>query len=67
MEAAYDRNGVAGQTIAMRIGIIGSGHIGSNIGRRAAEADHEVTFAFSRNPTLLETSFNRQRKHSRFH
>jgi 8-hydroxy-5-deazaflavin:NADPH oxidoreductase len=38
----------------MRIGIIGSGHIGSNIGRRAAEGDHEVTFAFSRDPTSLE-------------
>lgn len=37
----------------MHIGIIGSGRIGANIGRRAAEAGHDVVFSFSRDPDKL--------------
>jgi 8-hydroxy-5-deazaflavin:NADPH oxidoreductase len=38
--------------------IIGSGNIGANIGRRAAEAGHHVIFSFSRDPKSLETLAN---------
>lgn len=37
----------------MRIGIIGSGHIGGNAGRLFAQAGHEVLFSFSRDPQTL--------------
>jgi 8-hydroxy-5-deazaflavin:NADPH oxidoreductase len=38
----------------MRIGILGSGRIGSNIGERLAIAGHAVVFSGSRNPTRLD-------------
>lgn len=37
----------------MRIGIIGAGHIGSNIARRLALADHDVTVSFARDQAGL--------------
>jgi predicted dinucleotide-binding enzyme len=37
----------------MKIGIIGSGHIGGNAGRLFARAGHEVLFSFSRDPQTL--------------
>jgi 8-hydroxy-5-deazaflavin:NADPH oxidoreductase len=42
----------------LNIVIIGSGKIGSNIGRRAAEAGHTVVFSFSRNQASLELLAN---------
>ena len=38
----------------MKIGIIGSGHIGGNCARQAARAGHEVVLSFSRNRATLE-------------
>ena len=38
----------------MRIGIIGSGRIGSNAGRLFTVAGHQVMFSFSRDLTKLE-------------
>ncbi len=38
----------------MRIGIIGSGRIGGNLGRLLADAGHEVLFSFSRDPAKLQ-------------
>lgn len=38
----------------MRIAIIGSGNIGGNIGLRAAQAGHAVTFSHSRDPAKLD-------------
>ncbi len=38
----------------MRVGIIGAGHIGGNIARFLAGADHDVTVSFSRDPGSLE-------------
>lgn len=38
----------------MRVGVIGSGRIGGNIGRLLAKAGHEVCFSFSRDPGKLE-------------
>ena len=40
--------------VRMLIGIIGSGRIGSNIGRRAAEAGHEIIFSFARDTHKLD-------------
>ncbi len=40
----------------MRIGIIGSGRIGGNLGRLLALAGHEVMFTFSRDPAKLEAA-----------
>ncbi|HEX6453911.1 MAG TPA: NAD(P)-binding domain-containing protein [Trebonia sp.] len=37
----------------MRIGIVGAGHIGSNIARRLALADHDVTVSFARDQAGL--------------
>jgi 8-hydroxy-5-deazaflavin:NADPH oxidoreductase len=37
----------------MRLGIIGAGHIGGNIARRAALAGYEVTVSFARDPSQL--------------
>jgi predicted dinucleotide-binding enzyme len=37
----------------MKIGIIGSGHLGGNAGRLFAKAGHEVLFSFSRDPHAL--------------
>lgn len=42
----------------MNIVIIGSGKIGSNIGRRAAEAGHRVIFSFSRDGASLNRLAN---------
>lgn len=39
----------------MRIGIIGAGHIGGNIARRLALADHQVVVAFARDRAGLAT------------
>ena len=38
----------------MRIGIIGSGRIGGNVGRLLADAGHQVLFSFSRDPAKLQ-------------
>jgi predicted dinucleotide-binding enzyme len=38
----------------MRVGIIGSGRIGANIGRRLAGAGHEVLFSYSRTTATLQ-------------
>ena len=38
----------------MKVAIIGSGRIGSNIGIHAARAGHDVTFSYSRDPRKLE-------------
>jgi predicted dinucleotide-binding enzyme len=38
----------------MRIGVIGSGHIGGNCARQAVKAGHEVMVSFARNPANLE-------------
>ena len=38
----------------MRVGVIGSGRIGGNLGRLLARAGHEVFFSFSRDPDKLE-------------
>lgn len=38
----------------MKIGIIGTGHIGGNVARQATRAGHDVTVSFSRNPEKLE-------------
>ncbi|WP_425436136.1 NADPH-dependent F420 reductase [Micromonospora avicenniae] len=43
-----DRRGVA-----MRIGVIGSGHVGGNLTRRLSAVGHEVTVANSRGPQTL--------------
>ena len=40
----------------MRIGIIGSGRIGGNLGRLLALAGHEVMFTFSRDRAKLESA-----------
>ncbi|WP_147471624.1 NADPH-dependent F420 reductase [Nocardia stercoris] len=37
----------------MRIGIIGTGHIGGNVARQAVRAGHEVILSFSRHPESL--------------
>lgn len=37
----------------MQIGIVGSGRIGSNLGRLLSRAGHEVIFSFSRDPARL--------------
>jgi 8-hydroxy-5-deazaflavin:NADPH oxidoreductase len=37
----------------MRLGIIGAGHIGGNIARRAALAGYDVTVSFARDPANL--------------
>jgi predicted dinucleotide-binding enzyme len=37
----------------VKIGIIGSGHIGGNAGRLFAKAGHEVLFSFARDPQTL--------------
>lgn len=37
----------------MRIGIVGSGRIGGNLGLRLASAGHQVMFSFSRDPNTL--------------
>jgi len=37
----------------MKIGIIGSGHIGGNVARQAAKAGHDVKLSFSRDPSSL--------------
>jgi len=34
----------------MKIGVIGSGRIGSSVGRKLAELGHDVTIANSRGP-----------------
>ena len=39
----------------MKIGIIGSGHIGGNCARRAAKAGHELLLSFARDPAKLES------------
>jgi predicted dinucleotide-binding enzyme len=38
----------------MNIGVIGSGKMGSGLGRIWAEKGHQITFSFSRNPDKLE-------------
>ena len=38
----------------MKIGIVGSGHIGGNCARQAARAGHEVVLSFSRSRATLE-------------
>ena len=38
----------------MKIGIIGSGHIGGNVARQAARTGHEVKLSFSRDAASLE-------------
>ena len=38
----------------MRIGILGSGLMGSKLGTILARAGHEVTFSYSRSETRLE-------------
>ncbi|HEV2779265.1 MAG TPA: NAD(P)-binding domain-containing protein [Actinophytocola sp.] len=38
----------------MRVGIIGSGRIGGNLGRLLAAAGHEVIFSFSRTTEVLK-------------
>jgi predicted dinucleotide-binding enzyme len=44
-----------GKGRTVRVGIIGSGRIGANIGKLLAKAGHEVVFSFSRDPAKLET------------
>jgi len=38
----------------MKIGILGSGLMGAKLGRLWAQVGHDVTFAYSRNPSKLE-------------
>jgi len=38
----------------MRIGVIGAGRIGGNIGSRLGKSGHELLFSFSRDPAKLE-------------
>ena len=38
----------------MKIGIIGSGYVGSTIGKLWAKAGHQVMFSFSRQPERLK-------------
>lgn len=38
----------------MRIGVVGAGRIGGNVGQRAGRAGHEVMFSFSRDQRKLE-------------
>jgi predicted dinucleotide-binding enzyme len=38
----------------MKIGILGSGLMGANLGRLWAACGHEVTFAYARSPAMLE-------------
>lgn len=52
---AIDRsNDVAEEGDLMRVGIVGAGRIGGNVGRMLARAGHEVTLSFSREPAKLE-------------
>src|SRR5436190_6091880 len=38
----------------MRVGIVGAGRIGGNVGIQLAKSGHEVLFSFSRDPGKLE-------------
>lgn len=50
----------------MRIGILGSGRTGGNIGTVLARVGHEAVFSYSRSASRLETLARRAGSHVRF-